>query len=932
MATKTSKYIETVNYHYAKRALSLSALESILNNGQELLSKSQWTPLRNFGIAQHFLSVSRGVLTIESEGETHEFGKPYDIQTDGYSWPLSAKLTVKEENFWVRMLLHADFGFADAFMLGEIEVDKLCDIFKIFVLNRKSVGELSTLLSPIIRAISYIANLRLANGVTGSKSNISAHYDLSNDFFAAFLSWDLTYSCSIFDEDAKGLAGDLIEPRPIAPPRRSYNDVRTIEMDDLERGQMAKLHLIAQRAHIKPGSRVLEIGCGWGSFAILAAGTYGATVDSITISDEQKVAVDKNIADANLSHAITVHVMDYRQLPEHFHNAFDAVVSIGVMEHVGIEFMKGWFDKISWAMKPEGSFKVFTMTTVPDTRWNQYSTEVDFLRKYIYPGGQLSSVKTLVNDITAAGLNIESIENIGPHYPRTLREWGYRFDRNFDSHIRPALLKQHPQLSEEDILIFQRKWQCVTIQSKMATKTNKYIETVNYHYAKRALSLSALERILNGGQELLSRTQWTPLRNFGMTILAAKLTVKEENFWVRMLLHADFGFADAFMLGEIEVDKLKDIFKIFVLNRKSVGELGTLLSPIVRAISYMLANGLTGSKSNISAHYDLSNDVFAAFLSWDLTYSCGIFDEEAKGAVGDLIEPRPIAPPRNSYNDVRTIEMDDLERSQMAKLHLIAQRAHVKPGSRVLEIGCGWGSFAILAAGTYGATVEAITISDEQKVAIDKNIADANLSHAVTVHVMDYRQMPEHFHNAFDAVVSIGVMEHVGIEYMKGWFDKMSWAMKPEGSFKVFTMSTVPDTRWNMYSTEVDFVRKYIYPGGQLSSVKTLVNDITAAGLNVESIENIGPHYARTLREWGYRFDRNFESHIRPALLKQYPHLGPEDILIFQRKWQYYFAYSEAGFALRSISDHVFTVTREANLGITSTCEEFMRCKFPKSK
>ncbi|CAA7270137.1 unnamed protein product [Cyclocybe aegerita] len=506
----------------------------------------------------------------------------------------------------------------------------------------------------------------------------------------------------------------------------------------------------------------------------------------------------------------------------------------------------------------------------------------------------------------------------------------------------------------------------------MSGATTKYIETVNYNYAKRGFALTALEYLLTGSQDLVAQLQWNPLQNFAkstilgllervtrgeLTILSegktykfgkpydvkidghswpltATVTVKAENFWARMLLHADFGFADAFMLGEIEVDKLKDVFKIFVLNRKSVGELGTVLSPIVRTISYIanlrLANGLMGSKSNISAHYDLSNEVFAAFLSWDMTYSCAIFDKEAGGAVGDLVGERPIAPPRRGYLDKRTIPADDLERGQLAKLHLIAQRAKIKKGSLVLEIGCGWGSFSILAAGTYGATVEAITISDEQKVAIDKNIADAGLSHAINVHVLDYRQMPESFHHAFDAVVSIGVMEHVGIEFMRGWFEKMSWAMKPENSFKVFTMSTVPDTRWHMYSSEVDFVRKYIYPGGQLSSVATLVNDITAAGLNIESIENIGPHYARTLREWGYRFERNFKSDIEPALRIQYPNLTDDDILIFRRKWNYYFAYSEAGFALRSISDHVITTTREANTFVTSTCEDHPPTHFVK--
>ncbi|KAF9036372.1 Mycolic acid cyclopropane synthetase-domain-containing protein [Panaeolus papilionaceus] len=461
MALNTSKYIETININYAKRSLTLSALESVLNSGQEVISKTPWRPLLNFAkktILDLLKRVERGVIVFESEGESYKFGHPYDVTVDGYSWPLSGKITVKQENFWVRMLLHADFGFADAYMLGEIEVDKLSDVFKIFLLNRKNVGELSTLLTPVVKTISYIANLRLANGLAGSMSNISAHYDLSNDFFAAFLSWDMTYTAAIFDEKSKGPVGDLIEPRPMAPPRREYDDIRTMPMDDLERGQMAKLHLIARRARIKSGSRVLEIGAGWGSFAILIAQKYGAIVDTTTISQEQKIALDKNIAAAGLSHAINVHVMDYRQMPAHFHQAFDSVVSIGVMEHIGIEFMKGWFDKMAWAMKPENSFKVFVVSTVPDTRWRQYSSEVDFIRKYIYPGGQLTSVRTLVNDIVAAGLNIESIENIGPHYARTVREWGYRFDRNFESHVKPALLKDHPQLTDEDLYIFQRKW------------------------------------------------------------------------------------------------------------------------------------------------------------------------------------------------------------------------------------------------------------------------------------------------------------------------------------------------------------------------------------------------------------------------------------------------------------------------------------------
>ncbi|KAJ3837358.1 S-adenosyl-L-methionine-dependent methyltransferase [Lentinula raphanica] len=371
------------------------------------------------------------------------------------------------------------------------------------------------------------------------------------------------------------------------------------------------------------------------------------------------------------------------------------------------------------------------------------------------------------------------------------------------------------------------------------------------------------------------------------------------------------------MLHLIEVDSLNDIFRIFLLNRKHLSEMRTTFSPIIRILSSIanlrLTNASTRNKSNISAHYDLSNEMFAAFLSWDMTYSCAIFDDEAKGPTGDLIENRPIAPPRGQYNDERP-PPDDLERGQMEKLHRIARRARIHSGSHVLDVGCGWGSFAILAAGVYGATVEAITISEEQKIVVDASIQAAGLTDRIQVHVMDYRDMPPSFHHAFDAVVSLGMMEHVGNEYMVEFFEKMSWAMKLENSVKVFTMTTVPDTRWQLYSSEVDFIRKYIFPGGQLSSVKTLVDAIATAGLNVESIENIGPHYARTFREWGRRFQINFESHIEPALKRKYPDLDDTSIQIFRRKWTYYLAYTEAGFAMRGISESVFVTTREGNL------------------
>ncbi|KAF5329642.1 hypothetical protein D9619_009268 [Psilocybe cf. subviscida] len=311
------------------------------------------------------------------------------------------------------------------------------------------------------------------------------------------------------------------------------------------------------------------------------------------------------------------------------------------------------------------------------------------------------------------------------------------------------------------------------------------------------------------------------------------------------------------------------------------------------------ANSRYGCTQSVCAHYDLSNEVFASFLSWDMTYTCAIFDDELNGPTGDLLDARPIAPPRICYSRERLCPADDLERAQMAKMRFVCRRARIRSDSRVLEIGCGWGSFAIFVAATYGASVEALTLSAEQGRFAEQNVKHAGLSHLVTIHVCDYREMPKSFHRAFDAVVSLGVMEHVGSEYMGAWFKKVEWAMKP--------------------TEEVDFVKKHIFPGGQLSSIKTLVGHIVDAGLNVVSIDEIGPHYARTLREWRNRFERNFDSHIRPALVEKYPDMSEGDVRVFQRKWMYYFTYCEAGFATRSIQDHIVVCSREVSFSCTGT-------------
>ncbi|KAJ7292695.1 hypothetical protein C8J57DRAFT_4619 [Mycena rebaudengoi] len=187
MATVTAGYIKTVNYAASneKRGL-LGVLNYVANGVQDLLVS---TPLQSFAKSSVLSILGRlklGRLTIESLGESYEFGEPYTLRAGGPANDLKATIKVLDENFWTRVFLHTDFGFADSFMLNEIEVDTLNDAFRIFILNRKRLSEMHTWASPFIRTASYMANTRLANGLSGSKSNISAHYDLPNELFTGF--------------------------------------------------------------------------------------------------------------------------------------------------------------------------------------------------------------------------------------------------------------------------------------------------------------------------------------------------------------------------------------------------------------------------------------------------------------------------------------------------------------------------------------------------------------------------------------------------------------------------------------------------------------------------------------------------------------------------------------------------------------------------
>ncbi|KLU81790.1 cyclopropane-fatty-acyl-phospholipid synthase [Magnaporthiopsis poae ATCC 64411] len=363
------------------------------------------------------------------------------IESASSAGPPRVELVVKRDAFWMRLLLFADMGFAESYMLGDFECADLTAFFRLFIINREKLGNGTTHFSSISSAVTSLA--RTTNALGNSLLNISAHYDISNDMFAAFLSPDMTYSCPIWK--AVGGSETASEERE----------------ESLEEAQMTKLRRFIDGARIKSTDHVLEVGTGWGSFAIEAVRTTGCRITSLTLSREQKALAEERISAAGLSDRIQVLLMDYRELPVP-EQRYDKIVSIEMIEAVGEEFLSTYFARINQLLKQDGGIAVFQAITMPEGRHEAYSKREDFINKYIFPGGYLPSTTQLINHITKESqgtLIVERIENIGGHYTKTLRLWKESFLASFDTRIRLALKKEHADMTEQEIDVFRRKWE-----------------------------------------------------------------------------------------------------------------------------------------------------------------------------------------------------------------------------------------------------------------------------------------------------------------------------------------------------------------------------------------------------------------------------------------------------------------------------------------
>ena len=353
--------------------------------------------------------------------------------------------------------------------------------------------------------------------------------------------------------------------------------------------------------------------------------------------------------------------------------------------------------------------------------------------------------------------------------------------------------------------------------------------------------------------------------------MEATIHVHHPRFYTSTVFGGSIGSAEAYMAGLWSTSHLTNVIRLVILNQKMMEKMDKgwswLSDPVHNLYHYFRRNNLKGSKENIVAHYDLGNDFYRLFLDETLTYSCGIFEHE------------------NST----------LETASIAKYDRICRKLQLHPEDHVIEIGGGWGGFSIHAAKNYGCRVTTTTISDKQYALAEKRILTSGLSHRIRLLRKDYR----HLGGKFDKLVSIEMIEAVGHQYLNTFFEICSRLLKANGMMLLQAI-TIIDQMYDYHKRSVDFSKRYIFPGSCIPSIRAIMSSIARkTDLKLFHLEDITPHYVRTLAEWRKRFFDHIDD-VRK--------LGFSETFI--RMWEYYLCYCEGGFAERYLGDVQMLLTK----------------------
>ncbi len=320
-----------------------------------------------------------------------------DVHTFGDNDTVTASLDVTDPRFYAAVALGGHIGAAEAYANGWWTTEDLTGVIRVFVRNRSVMDDLETGLARFVQPLRAVAHWINRNTRGGSRRNISAHYDLGNDFFELFLDETLTYSSAYFEQPDATLA----------------------------EASRAKYDRICRKLAIGPHDHVLEIGTGWGGFAIHAARHYGCRVTTTTISPKQFDLASRRIAQAGLADRVTVLLRDYRDLD----GQYDKLVSIEMIEAVGHHFFQAYFEACSALLKSDGVAAIQAIT-IQDRIYDDARRHIDFIKRYIFPGSCIPAMTPLLAASGQTDLRLVHAEDFGPHYARTLREWHRNFTRN----------------------------------------------------------------------------------------------------------------------------------------------------------------------------------------------------------------------------------------------------------------------------------------------------------------------------------------------------------------------------------------------------------------------------------------------------------------------------------------------------------------------
>ncbi|WP_298773545.1 cyclopropane-fatty-acyl-phospholipid synthase family protein [uncultured Shewanella sp.] len=408
------------------------------------------------------------------------------------------------------------------------------------------------------------------------------------------------------------------------------------------------------------------------------------------------------------------------------------------------------------------------------------------------------------------------------------------------------------------------KWIYGALSKKMSA--NKQYRQLIFHILKQLTSVH-LEIEENGKVHCFGDKSAT---------LSGKVIVHDMRFYQDLLFKGSIGGAEAYITGKWSSPNLTQVIQIMAKSQQQLDAIERKTQWLVTIKNQWLRlknkNSNQGAKRNILAHYDLGNDLYQSFLDDSMLYSSAIY------------------PKHNAT----------LHQAQQHKMHIICQQLSLNEQDHVIEIGTGWGGLAIYMAQHYGCKITTTTISDAQHDFTKKTIEALGLTDQITLLKQDYRQL----NGQFDKLVSIEMIEAVGHEYLDTFFNTCSTLLKPDGKMLLQSI-TIADQRYEQYRKGVDFIQKYIFPGGCLPSIAEISKHFAnSTDLVIHNISDIGLHYARTLNDWTQQFITNWET-LNPT------HYDEQ----FKRLWLFYFGYCEGAFRERVISTHQVLARKPGYIG-----------------